>query len=155
MSAPAPAVAAPTIEQHSALIVALQQEVNVLRNVAPTPVVFAETPQTMEVDNLIDYATKRGAEINKQGCAPLDKKSLTEGFNMTSNQTVTFVKAFQQRCTKMGWNVGNKSITSYQNKDGNTINIIKSYSQIDKATLKTTCERFCKTGKANAKSRAR
>ncbi len=63
MSAPAPIAAAPTVEQLSALIVALQQEVNALKNVAPTPVVFAETPQMMEVDNLIDYATKRGAEI--------------------------------------------------------------------------------------------
>jgi hypothetical protein len=96
MSAPAHATAAPTIEQLSALIVTLQQEVNALKNAAPTPVVFAETLQTMEVNNLIDYATKRGAEIYKQGCAPLDDKSLTEGFNMTPNQTVTFVKAFQQ-----------------------------------------------------------
>ncbi len=95
MSAPAPANAAPTIQQLSALIVALQQEVNALKNAAPTPVVFAETPQTMEVDNLIDYATKRGAEIYKQGCTPLNDKSLTKGFNMTPDQTVTFVKAFQ------------------------------------------------------------
>ncbi len=52
----------------------------------------------------------------------------------------------------MGWNAENKSITSFQNKDCNTINIIKSYSQINNATLKTACERFCKTGEANAKS---
>jgi hypothetical protein len=152
MSAPAPAAAAPTVEQLSALIVALEQEVNALKNAAPTPVVFAETSQTMEVDNLIDYETKRGAEIYKQGCAPLDDKSLTEGFNMTPDQTVTFFKAFQQLCTEMGWNAGNKSITSFQNKDGNTINIIKSYSQINKATLKTACKHFFKTGKADAKS---
>jgi hypothetical protein len=131
MSAPAPAAAAPTIEQLSALMVALQQEVNALRNTAPTPIVFAETPQTMEVNNPINYATKRGAEIYKQGCAPLNDKSLTKGFNMTPNQTITFVKAFQRHCAKMGWNAGNKSITSFQNKDGNTINIIK-------ATVKST-----------------
>jgi hypothetical protein len=155
MFAPTPAATAPTIEQLSALIIALQQEVNVLRNAAPTPVVFAETPQTMEVDNLIDYATKRGAEIYKQGCAPLNNKSLTKGLNMTPDQIVTFVEAFQQRCTKMGWNAGNKSITSFQNKDHNTIDIIKSYDRIGKATLKTACKQFCKTAKANAKSRPR
>ncbi len=55
----------------------------------------------------------------------------------------------------MGCNAGLKNITSFQNKDGNTIDIIKSYGQIDKATLKTACEHFCKTGKADAKSRAR
>ncbi len=102
MSAAPAAPTPPTVEGLSALIVALQAQVNALR-AAPTAVVFAETPQTMEVNNLIDYLTKRGAEIYKQGCAPLDDKSLTEGFNMTPNQTVTFVEAFQQRSTKIGW----------------------------------------------------
>jgi hypothetical protein len=109
----------------------------------------------MEVSNLIDYSTKRGAEIYKQGCAPLNDKSLTEGFNMTPNQTVTFVEAFQRCSTKMGWNAGTKGITSFANRDVNTINIIKSYGQIDKVTLRTACERFCKAGKADAKSQAR
>jgi hypothetical protein len=101
MSAAAPAAAAPaavtTINQLSALIVALQAEVNVLRTtaqVAPAAVVFAETPQTIEVDNLINYYMKRGAEIYKQGCTPLDDKSLTKGFNMTPDQTVTFIEVF-------------------------------------------------------------
>jgi hypothetical protein len=40
MSAPTPAAAGPTVEQLSALIVALQQEVNALKNAAPTPVVL-------------------------------------------------------------------------------------------------------------------
>jgi hypothetical protein len=94
MSAAPTAPTPPTIKELSALIVALQAQVNALR-AAPTAVVFAETTQTMEVDNLIDYLTKRGAEIYKQGCTPLDNKSLTKGFNMTPNQTVTFVEAFQ------------------------------------------------------------
>ncbi len=123
----APAAPTPSIiEELSALIIALQAQVNALR-ATPTVVVFAETPQTMEVGNLIDYSTKRGAEIYKQGCAPLDDKSLSKGFNMTPDQTVTFVEVFQQRSTKMGWNVGTKGITSFANRDGNTINIIKSY----------------------------
>jgi hypothetical protein len=154
MSAAPTAPTPPTVEELSALIVALQAQVNALR-AAPTAVVFAETPQTMEVNNLIDYSTKRGAEIYKQGCAPLDDKSLTEGFNMTPDQSVTFVKVFQQRTTKKGWNAGTKGITSFANRDGNTIDIIKSYSQIDEVTLRTACERFCKAGEANAKSQAR
>ncbi len=101
MSAAPAAPTSPTIEELSALIVALQAQVNALR-AAPTAVVFAETPQTMEVDNLINYSTKRGAEIYKQGCAPLDDKSLTECFNMTPDQTVTFIEVFQRRSTKMG-----------------------------------------------------
>ncbi len=98
MSAAPAAPTPPTVEELSALIVALQAQVNALQ-AAPTAVVFAETPQTMEVDNLIGYLTKRGAEIYKQGSAPLNNKSLTEGFNMTPDQTVTFVEAVQQRST--------------------------------------------------------
>jgi hypothetical protein len=45
--------------------------------------VFANTPQMLEVEKLIDYAAKSGAEIYKQGCAPLNNKSLSDGFNMT------------------------------------------------------------------------
>ncbi len=55
----------------------------------------------------------------------------------------------------MGWNAGTKGITSFANRDSNTIDIIKSCSQIDKVTLRTACECFCKAGKANAKSQAR
>jgi hypothetical protein len=154
MSATPAAPTPPTVKELSALIIALQAQVNALR-AAPTAVVFAETPQTMEVDNLIDNSMKRGAEIYKQGCAPLDNKSLTKGFNMTPNQTVTFIEAFQQRSTKMGWNAGTKGITSFANRDNNIINIIKSYSRIDEVTLRTACEHFCKSGEANAKSGAR
>jgi hypothetical protein len=154
MSAAPAALTPPTLEELSALIIALQAQVNALW-AAPTAVVFPETPQTMEVNNLIDCSTKRGTEIYKQGCAPLDDKSLTEGFNMTPNQTVTSVEAFQQCSTKMGWNASTKGITSFANRDGNTINIIKSYGQIDKVTLRTACEGFCKASKADAKSQAR
>ncbi len=94
MSAAPAAPTPPTVKELSTLIVALQAQVNALR-AAPTAVMFAETPQTMEVNNLINYSMKRGAEIYKQGCAPLNDKSLTKGFNMTPDQTVTFVKAFQ------------------------------------------------------------
>jgi hypothetical protein len=55
----------------------------------------------------------------------------------------------------MGWNAGSNNITFFQNKECNTVDIIKSYDQIDEATLKTANECFCKTGKADTKSRAR
>jgi hypothetical protein len=96
------------------------------------PVIFADTPQTLEVENLIDYGTKRGTEIYKQGCAPLDHKSLTDGFNMTPDQTVTFIETLQRHCTKMGWNYGTKNITSFQNKDNVTVNIIKTMGKLMK-----------------------
>jgi hypothetical protein len=107
-------------------LAALQQQNQAQQNQQNT-VVFANTPQTLEVKNLIDYGTKRGTEIYKQGCTPLDDKSLTDGFNMTPDQTVTFIEALQRRCNEMGWNAGTKNITSFCNKDNVTTNIIKSY----------------------------
>ena len=55
----------------------------------------------------------------------------------------------------MGWNQGTKQITSFTNKDGKTVNIIKQYGQINKVTLKAKCEDFCKPRGANAQSRAK
>lgn len=151
---------APTAEQFAQLlaqVTALQNELSTLRNQQnrPNAVVFADTPQTLKVEDLIDYETKRGAEIYKQGCAPLDDKSLTDGFNMTPDQTVTFIEALQRRCTEMGWNIGNKNITSFTNAKGDTVDIIKNYGQIDEATLRTACERFCSAAGADSRTRAR
>jgi hypothetical protein len=74
---------------------------------------------------------------------------------MTPDQVVTFNEAFQRRCTEMGWNTGNKNITSFTNRDGNTINIIKNYGQIDEATLRTVCEGFCLAAGADSRTRAK
>ncbi len=153
----------PTVAELSALVATLQLEIATLRQqqaqqpVAPAanPVIFADTPQMLEVENLIDYGTKRGAEIYMQGCAPLDDKSLTERFNMTPDQVVTFSEAFQCRCTVMGWNTRNKNITSFTKRDGNIINIIKNYGQIDEATLRTACECFCSAAEADSRMRAK
>jgi hypothetical protein len=109
---------------------------------ATTVVVFADMPQTLGTKDLIDYSSKRGSEIYRQGIAPLDDKSLTDGFDMTTNQTAVFTDAFLSRATAMGWNKGSKQITTFTNSSGASVNIIKSYGQIDEATLKTECERF-------------
>ena len=122
---------------------------------ATSVVVFTDTPQTLGAEDLINYSSKRGSEIYKQGIAPLDDKSLTDGFNMTTNQNVIFTKAFLSRTTAMGWNKGSKQITTFTNSSGVSIDIIKSYGQIDEATLKTACERFCKTGQPDDESRAK
>ena len=71
---------------------------------------------------------------------------------MTTNQTVVFTEAFLSRATAMGWNKGSKQITTFTNSSGASVNIIKSYGQIDEATLKTECEKFCKAREADAKS---
>ncbi len=71
---------------------------------------------------------------------------------MTPNQTVIFVEAFHRRATTMGWNQGAMQITSFANIAGCQVNIIKSYCQINKATLKSVCERFCKPGEVHSQT---
>jgi hypothetical protein len=55
----------------------------------------------------------------------------------------------------MGWNQGMMQITSFANSAGRQVDIIKSYGQIDKATLKSACERFCKPGGVHYQTRAK
>ena len=88
--------------------------------------------------------------IYNQGCDLLDDKALTNGFNMTPNETVVFIEALERKADSMGWSKGTKQITKFTNQDGVDINIIKNYGQIDMATLKTACERFCKAGEADS-----
>ena len=152
----------PTVQELQALIIALQGQVTALQNAAPAApaaptaaVLFAETPQTLGVDDLIDYSTKRGKDIYNQGCEALDDKALTNGFNMTPNETVVFIEALERKADSMGWSKGTKQITKFTNRDGVDIDIIKNYGQIDMATLKTACERFCKEGEADSTTRAR
>jgi hypothetical protein len=82
--------ATPTMADLQVLIVMLQAQVDALLEAAPavaapTPVVFADTPQTFNSDNLIDYLIKRGSRIYEQGCKALKDKALTNRFGMTPN----------------------------------------------------------------------
>jgi hypothetical protein len=53
---------------------------------------FALTPAMTDLTGLINFASKLGQSIYKQGC---DKLTKDEGFPMTPATTVTFVKAFK------------------------------------------------------------
>jgi hypothetical protein len=64
---------------------------------------------------------------------------------MTPNQTVIFIEAFHHCAMTMGWNQGTWQITpSFANSARHQVNIIMSYGQILKATVKSACVRFCK-----------
>jgi hypothetical protein len=151
--------ATPTVADLHALIATLQAQVNALlaaapAAAAPTPVVFANTPQTLNSTDLIDYSTKRGSSIYEQGCKALKDKALTNRFGMTPDQTVVFAEALSCRATTMGWNQGTKQITIHQNSTGTAIGVIKCYRRIDKATLKASCEHFCRAGEVDAETPA-
>jgi hypothetical protein len=74
---------------------------------------------------------------------------------MTTDQTVVFVEAVSCWATAMGWNKGTKQITTFTNRGGTLVDLIKCYRQIDEATLKIACKRFCKAGEVDAESRAK
>jgi hypothetical protein len=157
--------AAPTNDELMAIIPNLQAEVNALTAAAlvtaaappagTAPVVFADTPQTLGTDDLINYSTKRGSAIFKQRRNALNDKALTNGFAMTPNQTVIFDEAFHRCATAMGWNQDTGQITTFTNSAGRQINIIKRSCQIKEATLNTACERFCKPGQLDAQTCAK
>jgi hypothetical protein len=149
--AAAMAASPPTVADLQALITALQAQVAALQAATPAApaasaaavATFANTPQTLHVNDLIDYLTKRWSSIYHEGCKALDGKALSNGFEMTPDQTVVYVESFYHPTITMGLNQGSKQITNFNNSAGTSINLIKCYGQIDKATLKTTCKRYC------------
>jgi hypothetical protein len=158
------AALAPTVADLQALILTLQAQVANLQaalSAAPAAgtaavVTFADTPpQTLNANDLLDYLTKRGSSIYAQGCKALDNKALAGGFGMTTDQTVVFVKAVSCCTTSMGWSKGTKQITTFANHSGTPVDLIRCYGQINKATLKIACKRFCKAGEADAESHAK
>ncbi len=115
------------------------------------PSAFSLMPATTNLEGLIDYSSKLGQSIYKQGCQKLTKD---EGFLMTPSTTAAFVKTFKNRCSIMGWNQGVMGITKFPNQQGVIIDIAKNYGQIDEPTLKAHCNEFCKATGAKFKMRA-
>jgi hypothetical protein len=156
--------AAPTTTELMAMISQLQEQNVALQNVTPAAtaappagaatVAFADMPHTLGTNDLINYLTKQGSPIFEQGCKALDNKALTNGFAMTPNQTVMFVKAFRNCATTKSWNQGARQIALFANSAGRQVDIIKSYGKIDEATLKSACERFCKPGRVDSQTHA-
>jgi hypothetical protein len=99
---------APTTTELMAIITQLQVQIVALQNAAPAAaaappagaamVVFANMPQMLGTNDLIDYSTKQESAIFEQGFKALNNKALTNGFAMTPDQTIIFVEAFH-RCT--------------------------------------------------------
>jgi hypothetical protein len=80
----------------------------------------------LNANDLLDYLTKRGLSIYEQGYQKLNDKVLTDGFEMTTDQMVVFVKAFSCCTIVMGWNKGTKQITTLANCGGTPVDLIKS-----------------------------
>jgi hypothetical protein len=119
------------------------------RAVAPAAT-FALTPATTNVTGLVDYSSKLGQSIYKQGC---EKLTEDKGFAMTPVTTVAFVEAFENRCTIMGWNQGLMNVTKFVNSSNAVVDIVKNYGQIDEASLKAGCDVFCDVNGTNYQTR--
>jgi hypothetical protein len=99
-----------TVADVQALILPLQAQVANLQAAIPAApaagaaafVTFADTPQMLNADDLLDYSTKRGSSIYEQGCKALDNKALTGSLGMTIDQMVVFVEAVSHHATAMG-----------------------------------------------------
>ncbi len=76
--------------------------------IAPT---FALTPATTNLTGLLDYTSKLGQSVYKQGCNKLTPDG--EEVAMTPATTVAFIKAFENRCIIMGWNDGAQNIIKF------------------------------------------
>jgi hypothetical protein len=74
---------------------------------------------------------------------------------MTTDQMVVFVEEVSHCAIAMGWNKGTKQITMFAKRGGTPVDLIKCYGQINEATLKIACKRFCKAGETDAKSHAK
>jgi hypothetical protein len=61
----------------------------------PAVVVFADTHQSLNAKDLLDYTTKRRSSIYEQGCKTLDDKAPTNRFSMTADQTVISIEALK------------------------------------------------------------
>jgi hypothetical protein len=87
------------------------------------PTTFSLTPATTNLEGLIDYSSKLGQSIYKQGCKKLTKDI---GFKMMPFTTAAFVKTFENCCSILGWNQGATGITKFPNRQGVTIDILKN-----------------------------
>ena len=92
----------PTIQELQQLINQLQADITALQAAPAAPaaaaaatVVFVDSPQTIGVDDIINYWKKSGKDIYKKGRSALNDNALMDRFNMTLNETVVFVEAFK------------------------------------------------------------
>jgi hypothetical protein len=74
------------------------------------PTAFSLTPATTNLVGLIDYSSKLGQCIYKQGCKKLIND---EGFQKMPSSTAAFVRTFENHCSIIGWKQGAMGIPSF------------------------------------------
>jgi hypothetical protein len=145
MAAPAPTVAdlqvlIQTLQAQNALLQAALSAVPAAG--AAAVVTFADTPQMLNANDLLNYSTKRGSSIYEKGCKALDNKAFAGGFGMTTDQTVVFLK--QSLVAPLQWDGAraHRKSLPLPKSGGTPVDLIKCYGKINKATLNIACKRF-------------
>ena len=90
---------------------------------------------------MIDYKSKFGTTLWSQGTKPLEVS-----FDMSSNHEVVFIKALATRAKNIAWSIGSKSIFTFVNYEGNTIDLIHEYGQISMKILRQEYQKMSGTG---------
>ena len=98
-------------------------------------------PTQLNVDHSIQYGTKSGDYLYGLAVAPLDLK-----FDMTSGDTVVFIKLLAARSREMGWSEWAMNITTFNIDTTGTAPNIKDlftqYGQIPAKVIKERCDKF-------------
>ena len=92
--------------------------------------VFALSPGTAAVDDLIDYSTKHGAQLYKTGCS-----SLPTSFSMNAAGVLLFQREMLDRVKAMGWDSAAQGVITFANADGDLINVITDFGRISHASI--------------------
>ena len=102
---------------------------------------LATTTGQLNVDQPIQYGTKSGDYLYGLAVEPLDLK-----FDMTSGDTVVFIKLLAARSKEMGWSEGAMNITRFDVDTTGTAPNIKDlftqYGQIPAKVIKERCDKF-------------
>ena len=154
MADPAAAVARQLADANT-LISGLQAQVAALetaRTQNQNVQAFAVTPGLVNVEDVIQFGTKKGDYLYSSAVEALPSK-----FDMKSGQTVVFIEELTYQAKDMGWLVGSKSITSFDVGPTGTVTIkdlFTQYGQISEAVMQARCESWMIGGGSLYQTRA-
>ena len=118
---------------------------------APGAATFATTPGTHAAADIIDYKSKTGMELYKQGISSLYGND--DKFTLENAKAPGFIREVKARVENMGWNNIDQGIVTYQ-VDGDDIDLIENYGLISMQEIQDQSKPWYEHDGAKATSRA-
>ena len=109
--------------------------------------VFALSPGTAAIDDLINYSTKHGIQLYKTGCS-----SLPTSFGMNATGVLLFQREMLDRVKAMGWDSAVQGVITFANADGDMINVITDFGRISHASILAGADRFINGAQRNQRA---